>query len=133
MEFLLSRYYRCISACVSDVAQSLEVFVADSIGAPADFPEGEARLVDYNGAKICIVRAEGKLYGIDNTCSHAEAYLVEGEVYADDLEIECPLHGSTFNLVDGEPSGLPATEPVATYNVSEDGGQVVVTGQINET
>ncbi len=105
--------------------------MAESIGASSDFPEGEVRKVAVNGKDVCIARVEGKLYGIDNICSHAEAYLSEGELYAEDLEIECPLHGSTFSLVDGEPSGLPATDPVTTYVIAEDGGDVVITGTAN--
>ncbi len=105
--------------------------MAGSIGASSDFPEGEVRKVAFDGKDVCIARVEGKLYGIDNICSHAEAFLIEGELYAEDLEIECPLHGSTFSLVDGEPSGLPATNPVTTYVIAEDGDDVVITGTTN--
>ena len=57
-------------------------------------------------------------------CSHAEVSLSEGEV--DDGEIECWLHGSRFDLRTGQPTGLPATEPVPVYPVKIDGDDVLV-------
>lgn len=99
-----------------------------TVGKASEFPEGEARKVTYGERQLCVARVDGKLYAVDNVCSHAEAYLSDGELYAEDLEIECPLHGSTFSLLDGESQGLPATEPVATYVIEEDGDEVVVEG-----
>ncbi len=106
--------------------------MAVSVGNASDFPEGEARVVTYEGREVCIARVEGALYGVDNICSHAEAMLCDGELYAEDLEIECPLHGSTFSLTDGEPQDLPATEPVRSYKVVETGDAVVIEGQSND-
>lgn len=97
-----------------------------SIGRDEDFAEGEPKRIDVNGQRVCVVRANGKLYGIADVCSHAEAFLSEGEVYAEDLEIECPLHGSTFDLESGEPNGLPATDPVEVFRVTSEGGDVVL-------
>lgn len=103
-----------------------------NVGNSADFPEGGVRVVDYEGRKVCIARIEGALYGVDNVCSHAEALLSEGELYADDLEIECPLHGSTFSLEDGEPQDLPATEPIRAYEVVDEGDCVEIVKQAND-
>lgn len=109
-----------------------EVIVATSVGNSADFPEGEVKVVEYEGRQVCIARIEGALYGVDNLCSHAEAFLSEGELYAEDLEIECPLHGSTFNLEDGEPQDLPANEPVRAYEVVDSGDEVEIVKQTND-
>jgi len=110
----------------------VEALVGTKVGKSEEFPEGEVRVVEYEGRKVCIARVEGALYGVDNMCSHAEAYLSEGELYAEDLEIECPLHGSTFNLVDGEPQDLPASEPVRAYEVVEDSDEVEIVKQTND-
>ncbi len=106
--------------------------MAANIGSAEDFPEGEVRVVKYDGRDVCIARIEGALFGVDNMCSHAEALLSDGELYAEDYEIECPLHGSTFSLKDGEPQDLPATEPVRAYEVRQDGDEVVIVGQSND-
>ena len=63
---------------------------------------------------------------IGDRCSHADYSLSEGEIYADEREIECWKHGSTFSLETGEPQSLPATQSVPTYRVHIDDGNVVV-------
>ncbi len=55
------------------------------------------------------------VYAIGDVCSHAEASLAEGDVFGTD--VECPRHGSEFDLTTGEPHSLPATVPVPTYEV----------------
>ncbi len=92
----------------------------------ADLIEGAAVCVQLDGAPLCVVRVESRVYVLGDTCSHAEASLSEGEVDVDDLTVECPLHGSAFRLVDGVPTGLPATKPVATHEVTIDGDVVFV-------
>jgi len=54
------------------------------------------------------------------------AALDEGEVDLDLATIECPLHGSTFDLQTGAPKTLPAIQPVATYPVTVAGGDVLI-------
>ena len=87
---------------------------------------GTARRFDVGKHRIALVRIGDDFYAIGDRCSHADFSLSEGEVLADDLEIECWKHGSTFSLATGEPQSLPATRPVPVYDVSvEDGGVVV--------
>lgn len=62
------------------------------------------------------------VYAIGDRCSHAEASLAEGDVF--DKAVECPRHGSEFDLETGIPSSLPATSPVPTYEVSVEDGVV---------
>ena len=71
-----------------------------------------------------LVRTEGEVYAINDICSHANVSLSEGEV--EDCQIECWLHGSSFDLRTGKPSGLPATRPVPVYPVKIEGDDVLV-------
>ena len=80
--------------------------------------------VTVDGVDVAIVRQGDDVYAIQDECSHAAIPLSEGEV--EDGEIECWLHGSRFDLRTGKPSGPPATEPVPTYPVRVDGGDVLV-------
>jgi len=91
---------------------------AVQVATVAEIPEGTAKTVEINGHKIVVCHAEGTFYALDDTCSHAEASLGEGEVDSDELTIECPRHGSQFSLETGKPRNLPAYEPVTTYAVS---------------
>jgi len=88
---------------------------------------GTARRVDVDGQPIALVRCGDGVYAIGDICSHANVSLSEGEVLCDELEIECWKHGSTFSIVDGEPQSLPATRPVAVYEVVVRDGDIVVT------
>jgi 3-phenylpropionate/trans-cinnamate dioxygenase ferredoxin subunit len=96
------------------------------VAAVSDVPEGTAHTVEIAGHKIAIVNAGGTFYALDDTCSHAEASLGEGEVDTDELTVECPLHGSQFSLETGKPRTLPAFEPVSTYTVRIEDGSIIV-------
>ena len=91
-----------------------------------DLKPGEARRFDVGQHRICLVRIGDDFYAIGDRCSHADFSLAEGEVYAEDLEVECWKHGSTFSLTTGEPQSLPATKPVPVYSVVRSGADVVV-------
>jgi len=96
------------------------------VGPLAELAPGTARLVEAPGHRICVVRIGDDVYAIGDTCSHAEVSLSEGEVLADECEIECWKHGSTFSLKTGEPQSLPATQPVPVYDTRVSEGQIVV-------
>jgi 3-phenylpropionate/trans-cinnamate dioxygenase ferredoxin component len=77
---------------------------------------------------LAVVRFEGEVYAIEDLCSHAEVPLSEGDVeeFRGAPTIECYLHGSCFDLRTGEPTNLPATEPVPVYPVRVEGDDVLV-------
>ena len=91
-----------------------------------DIASGAARRFDVGKRRIAVVRCDGDVYAIGDTCTHADFSLSEGEVYCDEREIECWKHGSTFSLLTGEPQSLPATRAVPVYKVNIDGDDVVV-------
>ena len=91
----------------------------------ADLPELGAIRVELDGVPVAVVRDEsGHVHAISDICSHADVSLSEGEV--EDCTLECWLHGSRFDLRTGQPTGLPATEPVPVYPVDIRDGFVFV-------
>ncbi len=92
-----------------------------------DLTPGTARRVEVEGREISVIRIEGDVYAIGDTCSHAEVSLSEGWVDAEDCTIECVAHGATFDITTGAPITLPATRPVPTYGVAVVSGMVVLT------
>jgi 3-phenylpropionate/trans-cinnamate dioxygenase ferredoxin subunit len=90
----------------------------------SDLPAEGAIGVDIGEAPVAVVRAGGEVYALQDVCSHEEVPLSEGEIY--DHTVECWLHGSCFDLRTGNPTGPPATEPVATYQVKIQGDDVYV-------
>jgi 3-phenylpropionate/trans-cinnamate dioxygenase ferredoxin subunit len=88
-----------------------------------DVPKGGTLAVSAEGVEIAIVHGEDDtFYAIYDECSHAEVPLSEGDV--EGHTVECWLHGSRFDLRTGEPTGLPATEPVPVYPVEVRDGDV---------
>ncbi len=85
---------------------------------------GKSVKLEKEGKTICVTRVGQEVFAIDDTCSHAEASLTEGEVT--DFKIECWLHGAEFDLRTGEVLTLPATQGVAIYPVIIDGDSVFV-------
>ena len=92
-----------------------------------DVKSGAHERFDVDGHRLCVVRIDDDWYVLDDRCSHADYSLSEGDLWEDEREIECPKHGSTFSLLNGEPQSLPATRPVAVYTVRVDGDDVIVT------
>jgi len=88
--------------------------------------DGEARRFDVDGRSLAVVRLGVDVYVIGDRCSHGDFSLSEGEVEADDCTIECPKHGSLFDLRTGDPLTLPAVRPVPKYEASVVDGDVVV-------
>ena len=90
-----------------------------------DLPEGEMRLVEADGVKIGVFHCPGgEFMAIEDRCSHDDGPLAEGEFDAASCTVECPRHGSLFDLRTGKPKSLPAYRPVATYGVHVDADEV---------
>jgi 3-phenylpropionate/trans-cinnamate dioxygenase ferredoxin subunit len=94
--------------------------------APDDLAPGQARRFDVAGHRIALVRIGESFHAVDDECSHEDYSLSEGEVWPEDCQIECPRHGSMFDLMTGAPCSLPATQPVAVYEVQVEDGIVAV-------
>ena len=94
----------------------------------SQFAEGTATRVVVDGLPVAVVRIKQQVFAIADTCSHAAVSLSDGEVWCEAMQLECPKHGSAFSLLTGEPDTLPATQPVAVYDVSIDNDKVVISG-----
>ena len=85
----------------------------------AELAEGEMRLIEGpEGLKIGVFNCAGTLYAIEDRCSHDDGPLAEGPFDAETCTVECPRHGSLFDLTSGRPKTLPAYQPVPTYPVT---------------
>jgi 3-phenylpropionate/trans-cinnamate dioxygenase ferredoxin subunit len=87
--------------------------------AASELPSGEMRLVESpDGAKIGVFNCDGTLYAIEDRCSHDNGPLAEGEFDPAACTVECPRHGSLFDLTTGRPKTLPAFTPVQTFPIA---------------
>jgi len=94
------------------------------VAALADVPTDEGLAVQVEDLTVVLARQGDSVHALQDLCSHAAVALSEGEV--EDGRIECWLHGSCFDLTTGAPSGLPATEPVATFPVEVRGDEIFI-------
>ena len=100
----------------------------ERVCALSEVPEEGSLQVQLPDVDVAVVRFEGELFALEDRCSHADVPLTDGDV--EELDgvptIECALHGSCFDLRTGEPTNLPATEPVPVYPVRVEGEDVYV-------
>lgn len=100
------------------IEQWVEVATVD------DVPPGSCIRISHEGIDIAIFNADGDFYAIGDTCTHAQASLSEGDFYEDmrGWVVECPLHGSIFDVTSGKAISLPATGNAGQYALMiEDG------------
>jgi len=89
-----------------------------------DLPPGEMMSVDVGGSHVLLANVGGTIHACDDICSHAYAFLSDGDLNGD--EVECPLHGSAFNVVTGEALTPPANESQQIFEVQVDGNDILV-------
>lgn len=95
------------------------------VGKVDDMEVDSMRRVVLDGEEICLAHAEdGLYYAIGDVCTHEEYSLSDGELWG--LDVECPAHGSRFNLQTGAVTGLPAVTPIKTYAVQVEDDDVYV-------
>ncbi len=68
---------------------------------------------NVNGVAIVVCRFRGEYFALENKCSHALSSFDEGRMRG--YRMMCPLHGGTFDIRDGSPTGAPATRPIQSY------------------
>jgi 3-phenylpropionate/trans-cinnamate dioxygenase ferredoxin subunit len=91
----------------------------------SDVPKNTMKSFDVEGEPLLIANVGGAFYCVADTCSHAMAYLSEGELL-DGCRVQCPDHGAIFDLKTGEALALPAVSPVETFKIVVDGEELFV-------
>ena len=85
---------------------------------------GQMKRVEAGGRRLLLCNADGRLYVVDEMCSHEDYSLYLGCIQ--DGRIKCSLHGSYFDLETGQPTTEPADAPIRTYSVKIVQGEVLV-------
>jgi len=92
----------------------------------AELPAGALRTVEWEDMEIMVVNCGGELLAMEDRCSHDNGPLAEGEIDPDQCTVECPRHGSLFDLRSGRPLTLPAYVAVESFPVRVQDGIVRV-------
>ena len=83
----------------------------------SELPPGRSRIVEWEDVEIGVFNCAGTLLAIEDRCSHDDGPLAEGPFDETKCTVECPRHGSLFDLRSGKPLTLPAYQPVDTFTV----------------
>jgi 3-phenylpropionate/trans-cinnamate dioxygenase ferredoxin component len=83
----------------------------------SELAPGDKRLVEWEDLEIGVFNCEGIVYAIEDRCTHDDGPLVQGTFDPEACTVECPRHGSLFDLTSGKPKTLPAYVPVDTFTV----------------
>ncbi len=107
--------------------RSADMVVADEenwidLCAFGDVIEGESIRVEHGDLSVAVFNLAGKIYVIDDLCTHGPGSLSEG--YIDGETVECDFHGGAFNICTGAVAAAPCTEPARTYAVSVEDGRI---------
>ncbi len=94
---------------------------AASVG---ELSPGDMKVVVVDGKEVALANAGGRFYAFSNACSHLECPLAEGTL--DGETVECPCHGSLFNVRSGAVLDGPAQRPIAVYDVQVQGDVILV-------
>ena len=91
-----------------------------------ELPPGASRIVTWEDLEIGVFNCKGDLLAIEDRCSHDDGPLAEGPFDEERCAVECPRHGSLFDLRTGVPKTLPAYVPVEAFPVTVEDGVVKV-------
>ncbi len=105
--------------------ETREVRMKIKVCKTADIPVDGMKSFDIEGSPVLVANVGGTFYAIADTCSHAMAYLSEGELL-EDCRVQCPDHAAVFDLKTGEALELPAVAPVESYPVSVEGEDLFI-------
>ncbi len=90
----------------------------------SELPPGARKIVTWEDLEIGVFNCDGELLAIEDRCSHDDGPLAEGEFDMAACTVECPRHGSLFDLRTGRPKTLPAYVPVDTFPVLVEDGLI---------
>jgi nitrite reductase/ring-hydroxylating ferredoxin subunit len=92
----------------------------------ASIPQGGMISVSIGSDDILLARIGEEIFAVGDWCTHAAGRLHQGSLRADVCQVRCPIHEGCFDLRTGEPTHLPADEPVVAYSVRVEGDDVFV-------
>ncbi|MDA4137357.1 MAG: non-heme iron oxygenase ferredoxin subunit [Thaumarchaeota archaeon] len=90
----------------------------------SEIPQGTIKIVKVKGQEVSIANVEGKFYAFPNRCTHAGGPVGRGRLTG--FVVQCPLHGSKFDITTGAVISPPALTPLHTFAVKLEKGEVWV-------
>jgi nitrite reductase/ring-hydroxylating ferredoxin subunit len=96
------------------------------VAAKADELEiDQMKLLHIDGRRIVLARTESGYVAFDDGCTHKGGSLAGGTMISG--TVQCPWHGSQFDVRTGAVRAGPAREGIKTYRVEQRDGEVRLT------
>ncbi len=95
-----------------------------TVAKTSDIQPGELMYVEVGDEFVCLINLDGEIHAINDTCTHEDASLSDGTIIGD--EIECPMHGGSFDIRTGQPTNFPVVVAIEKYGVRIDGDDIQV-------
>jgi 3-phenylpropionate/trans-cinnamate dioxygenase ferredoxin subunit len=94
------------------------------VASVGDIPAGGKKIVEIDGVEIALFNVDNQqYYAVEDICTHDGGPLAEGDI-VNTYEVECPRHGARFDMRTGQALSMPAFEPVETYQVVVEDGEI---------
>ncbi len=94
------------------------------VASTKDLPLGKMKGVKAGGKPVLLVNLSGTYYAIGNVCTHMGCSLSTGKLEGEN--VQCPCHGSVFNVKTGKVVSSPATKPEPPYQVKVEGDRISI-------
>ena len=95
------------------------------VAAAGDLDTNQMKLVHVDGQRIVVARTDNGVAAFDDRCTHRGGPLSDGTLICG--TVQCPWHGSQFDVRTGAVGAGPAKEPIATHSVEERDGELRLT------
>jgi glycine betaine catabolism B len=95
-----------------------------------DIQPSQMKEVEVNSEKVCLANVEGKYYAIGNVCTHLGGPLAQGKL--EGYEVQCPWHGSRFDITTGKVVRPPAMRLEPTYEIKIENDNILLKKRTNE-
>ena len=92
-----------------------------------DIQPSQMKELEVNGEKVCLANVEGKYYAIGNVCTHLGGPLAQGKL--EGYEVQCPWHGSRFDIRTGNVVRPPALRSEPAYEIKVEDDNILVKKQ----
>ena len=94
------------------------------VGGEDELEVNQMKLVHAGSSRVAVARTEEGYAAFDDRCTHKGGPLSDGVLICG--TVQCPWHGSQFDVKTGEVKCGPAKKPIATYEVKESNNQVLL-------